>query len=368
LPARFKPANSDMNIFERCALGSVGALVIGLVAYAAQTPIDDRTTAPHPVFEPMAVSIPLAPRPVAKAEIAPVRKLTPAQSSHTVKTLSSQFAKLGYDLDSVSAGREEVPRVILASIPEDLKDVREVKVRKAIFFKTVLPLVLQVNEEISAERDRLWQVRFDKSMGRKLDAVDRLWLAVMSDKYKVKRGDIDALMQRVDIVPPSLALAQAAEESGWGTSRFAREGNAIFGQWTYSKKVDGIKPLEREEGQSHRIRAFDSLLDSVRAYARNLNTHRAYRAFRKERATLRRGGKPIDGLRLTTTLTSYSERGEDYVRTLRTIMSANALEKFDKARLRDSDDIGLRLVGEPDRMTQPQSATKTAGSGPESTI
>lgn len=355
-----------MNMFERCALGSISALVVGLVAVAIYKPIDGRTTAPHPVFSDATVLV--APRPVQPVSMAPAREGKLADSGHTVETLSNRFAEMGYDLESVLAGRGEVPRVLLASIPSDLKDIREVKVRKAIFFQTMLPLVLQVNEEIAADRERLWKIRTDIAMGRALRAVDRLWMAVASDKYRVKRGDVDALMLRIDMVPPSLALAQAAEESGWGTSRFVREGNAIFGQWTYSKQVNGIKPLARDAGKTHRIRAFDSLLESVRAYAYNLNTHRAYREFRNERAELRRAGRPIDGLRLTPTLITYSQRGFDYVRTLRRIMLANALHKLDQARLQDPDDVGLRLVGDTKPTARPEDEPAETVAAVESTI
>ena len=147
--------------------------------------------------------------------------------------LSRTFARLGYDLESVVRKDQPVPRVFLASLPRDMKEIREIKTRKALFFKSILPLVLQVNEEILEDRKRLWGLRTAMRMGRQISAVDRLWLSVVRDRYRVKSDDIDELLRRVDVIPPSIALAQAAEESGWGTSRFVREGNAIFGQWTF---------------------------------------------------------------------------------------------------------------------------------------
>ena len=326
-------------------MGAIGALVIGGVVAAVMAPVDVRATVPTAVFEP--VSVPLTPRPAPDPQVAALpAPETDANRSHTVEALSLHFAEMGYDLKSVLDGAGQVPRVILASIPEDLKDVREVKTRKALFFKSVLPLVLQVNEEILADRERLWRVRVDQALGRKPSAVDRLWLAVLSEKYKVSRGDLDELLRRVDVIPPSLALAQAAEESGWGTSRFTREGNAIFGQWTFSAS-HGIKPERRDEGKTHHVRAFGSLIDSVRAYATNLNTHRAYRGFRAARADLRQTGRTLTGRQLAGALTSYSQRGEAYVRTIRQIMAANALEKLDGAKLRAFEDSGLRVAGEP---------------------
>jgi Bax protein len=136
----------------------------------------------------------------------------------------------------------------------------------------------------------------------------------------------------MDIIPPSLALAQSAEESGWGTSRFARQGNALFGQWTWDRS-QGIRPSAAAASATHAIRRFPTLLAAVRAYARNLNTHRAYASFRLERERLRQQSQPISGFRLATTLTRYSERGGAYVRSLHAIMRGNDLARFDQARL-----------------------------------
>jgi Bax protein len=324
--------------------------------------LDVRTVAPKASFLEVA-SAPIPPRydtsfeadlgdePVALPEAGP------AQPKATVQTVSNTFADMGYRLDSVLSGRDPVPRIILTSIPVGLEDVAEVKVRKAIFFQTVLPLVLKVNEEILKDRQRLWKIRVAKASGRKLDALDRLWIAVACDRYGVARGDLDALLSRIDIIPPSIALAQAAEESGWGTSRFAREGNAIFGQRTFSRNR-GLKPKERVEGETHRIRTFDTLLDSVRAYALNLNTHKAYREFRLVRAGLRGEGRPLTGTPLLPTLAAYSERGPDYLRNVYQIIAINDLARADEARLHEfDDDTGLRIAGdEPKGRRQVQTA------------
>jgi Bax protein len=140
------------------------------------------------------------------------------------------------------------------------------------------------------------------------------------------------MIRRADIIPPSLALAQAAEESGWGTSRFALEGNALFGQWTFAVK-GALVPKNRDAGKAHRVRAFTSLLDAVRAYVRNLNTHKAYRHFRRERQALRQADRQLAGTVLARTLSSYSERGNKYVRTIQSIITGNQLQNLDKARL-----------------------------------
>ncbi|PHS79255.1 MAG: hypothetical protein COB59_02755 [Rhodospirillaceae bacterium] len=242
------------------------------------------------------------------------------------------YASLNYDLDAVREGRGDVPRITLASLPSDLWRERETSKRKALFLKSVLPLVLQVNEQITQDRKRLKNLATAQKQGP-LQALDRLWLAVMAERYGTKRGDINAVLNRHDVVPPSLALAQAATESAWGSSRFVREGNAMFGQWTFSPQHPGIVPAGRDEGKTHRIRAFASLYDSLDSYVTNLNKHRAYKEFREMRSAMRRQGQPLDGLRLAGTLHRYSERGADYVNELRAIIFSNDLRLVDGARL-----------------------------------
>lgn len=240
---------------------------------------------------------------------------------------------LDYDLHAVIQGDVGVPRLNLASLPDDLQSIRETAERKAVFFKSVLPLVLQVNEQIVEDRARLWDLRTQKQVGSKLNALDRLWLAGLAERYGVDRDNIGSLLRHHDVVPPSLALAQAATESAWGTSRFVREGNAIFGEWTFAADHKGIVPNQRDEDKSHRVRAFDSLLDSVQSYVDNLNKHRAYKEFRAARADMRTKGQIIDGMRLANTLYRYSERGADYVSELHAIIGGNELDMLDGARL-----------------------------------
>jgi Bax protein len=357
-------------IYERCALVSVFGLVGVLLVTVLVNPPSSETAAPKAVLElPIAKTEPVAVQAdAASVDVAnldtnsldanhqngpkfiPVKargsetlldgvEVRAPDPGHVIRpensaaVLERTFTQMGYDLDSIATGEAEVPRVFLASMPGDIGQVRESKKRKGLFFKTVLPLVLQVNEEIAKDRKRLGVLIEATGRGVKTGPLDRLWLIVMSERYKTKRGDLKSLLKRVDVIPPSLALAQAAEESGWGTSRFVREGNAMFGQWTWSDAPGTIVPKQRDKGKTHKIRAFDSLLQSVRAYARNLNTHRAYRHLRKQRHQLRAGGRAINGMTLAEQLTSYSERGEEYVKTLRTIIGVNKLQRFDDAQL-----------------------------------
>ncbi|MEQ9361069.1 MAG: glucosaminidase domain-containing protein, partial [Rhodospirillales bacterium] len=214
----------------------------------------------------------------------------------------------------------------------DLGNVPETAMRKRLFFQAVLPLILRANQDILSDRKRLWQLHADQRLGRRIAPADRLWLTAMAERYKVPADNLALLIRRVDVIPPSMALAQAAEESGWGTSRFARQGNAIFGQWT-TADGPGLVPLERDGDKDHKVRAFNKLIDSVRAYMLNLNTHRAYRELRRARAALRRSGEPLNGHTLARFLFRYSERGDDYVSAIRAMIDANGLDRLDDARL-----------------------------------
>jgi len=258
----------------------------------------------------------------------------PATVSHvpgSSSKLSALFEQIGYRMDRVLA-RGEVPRLFMSTLPHDLPDVRKAEQRKLLFIKAALPLILHVNELILHDRARLAALNERSRQGLAPSAADEAWLGELAGKYGLEKPDFDGLLARVDIVPPSLALAQSAEESGWGTSRFAREGNALFGQRTWSD-VAGLIPHERAEGETYRVRTFGHLIDGVKSYARNLNSHPAYEAFRRRRAELRAEGATIDGEDLAGTLHTYSERGAEYIKTLRTIMRVNRLSVFDLVRL-----------------------------------
>ena len=310
--------DSGVTRFERAALALVGVLVASLVAASLIHPRGQ-----VPSVARVSIAIPKPSPPVAKPGAV-------AQPLQSVSSLLASFRRLGYDLEKVGTGDGRVPPYFVSRMPADLGQVPDVKVRKAVFLQAVLPLILQVNEEILAERRRLLGLRARSRSGLSLGQVDRLWLAVMADRYGEKR--FDDLSRRVDIIPPSLALAQAAEETGWGTSRFARQGNAIFGQRTYTKEGDMV-PRRRDQGKNHRVKAFNSLLDSVRSYALNLNSHWAYGAFRRTRAAMRNEDAPLDGSVLAGHLMRFSERGQAYVKTIRTIISVNKLARLDGARL-----------------------------------
>lgn len=337
--SRFGSIPKNNMVFERSALALVGAFVSVLVSAAFISPPDSGTASPNAsigMAEPLILSEGLLPLEVSSEPIESLVDFDVAAGPAipTAKSLNKTFGRLGYHLEKIKSGDNLVPRVFLTSLPTDLAKVRENSERKDIFFQAMLPLVLQVNEEILDDRRHLWKLRYQISMGQKPSPADRLWLRVMTERYKVKAGDLNALISRIDIIPPSLALAQAAEESGWGSSRFAKEGNAVFGQWTWSD-VEGLIPKKRDEGKTHKVRAFDTVMDSVRAYSLNLNSHRAYKKFRKARQALRRSGGELNGHALAGTLTKYSERGQDYVIGLRNMIDHNDLRALDSARLDD---------------------------------
>ena len=164
--------------------------------------------------------------------------------------------------------------------------------------------------------------------------IEKQWLRQKLLEYKVKKGNMEELLLRIDIIPTSIALAQAAKESGWGTSRFALEGNAIFGQWTWSGK--GIAPLDRASNKKHKILKFPILRASVKAYQNNLNTHKSYLKFREKRSIMREKKRDISGLELTETLKNYAQTGSEYTKILNQIIKQNRLTDFEHVRLVNS--------------------------------
>ena len=246
--------------------------------------------------------------------------------SLNAETTSNLFDDLGYDLKGVRAGQKVKP-IYLTKLPRDLKYLGDTTKKRELFIKIVLPLILSENEKIQDDREKLFKI-----LSKNFNTVgERVWLKRRFKEYKIEDQDLAKLKMRIDIIPVSIALAQAANESGWGTSRFALEGNALFGQWTWSKK--GISPKNKDPDQSHKILQFQILKASVRAYKNNLNTHNAYQEFREARAQLSQEDKTINGLELTKYLKRYAAIGERYVAILEDIIEKNSLTDFDKANL-----------------------------------
>jgi len=246
--------------------------------------------------------------------------------SLNAETTSNLFQDLGYDLKGVRAGQKVKP-IYLTKLPKDLKTLGDTKKKRELFIKIILPLILDENQKITEDRKKLFKI-----LGKNFNtAGERVWLKRRFKEYKIEDGDLSKLKMRMDIIPVSLALAQAANESGWGTSRFALEGNALFGQWTWSKK--GISPKNKDPNKTHKVLQFQILKASVRAYKNNLNTHNAYQEFREARAKLRQEDRQILGLELTKYIKNYASIGEKYVEIIESIIVRNSLTDFDKATL-----------------------------------
>lgn len=243
--------------------------------------------------------------------------------------LDAAFTRMGYRLDEVARGRR-VPPVFLPAVPTDLADLEETDVRKGVFLRLMLPLILVVNDEVTEDRRRLQDIARRKATAQYVEPEEDQWVADLAARYGAEGSAPQALLRRVDVVPPSLALAQAAEESGWGTSRFGREANNLFGQVGGD---EGLIPQDDPSGP--RMAQFLTLHEAVRAYVHNLNTHGAYEGLRRARAVARARGAFPDGHTLAGSLIAYSERGPAYVDAIRALIRANALLRYDHARLGD---------------------------------
>ncbi len=254
--------------------------------------------------------------------------------------LGWERAQLNYDLDAVRRGEAAAPAVFATALPGDIGSIRDVRQKKRTFIRLVLPLVLESNNRIMAKRRHLENI----AESGWISADDRAWLRELAYDYDVDPDAanlIERLLHRVDIIPPSLAIAQSITESGWGTSRFARKGRALYGQRTWSKGA-GIVPKARRSGQTFEVKAFRSLLESVTNYMRNLNTHPAYRDLRNRRAKMRAANQTIDGYQLASGLRLYAETGTRYVKEIRTLIRVNRLKDFDNAEIHGA---GERITG-----------------------
>ena len=282
---------------------------------------------------------------MARAVPAQVRPTDEKVPCHSFKDVLALFDRLGYTQQAWQAGIRGVPRVYLEDIPDSWHGrsaTLSVADKKRLFFRALGPIVLRINELITADRTRAKEITGKLLTGEGVTPDDQAWLGELAVRYKMiqsadRRLDSDhypELLQRVDIVPPALSLAQAASESGWGTSRFAAEGNALFGQWTWGK---GIVPAEQRASAhgDYRVASFGSTAEAAYAYALNLNTGNAYRDLRLKRAELRRQNLRVPGAVLAETLVHYSERGQAYVDDLKAIIHQNRLDAADDAYLRN---------------------------------
>ncbi len=241
-------------------------------------------------------------------------------------TIEQLFKDTNYSLKDVRKNKFVKP-INLDLLPNEMKMIENTKQKKNLFIQIVLPLILKENTQIRLDRKKLFVI-LNKSNNSE---AEKKWLNMKFKQYGVKSKDLFTLKIRMDEVPISLAIAQAAKETGWGTSRFALEGNALFGQWTFSG--EGLKPLAVDGDKTHKVMKFQILQASIRAYQRNLNTHSSYKKFRKLRALARENNEKLDSLILADSLDKYAATGKEYTEILKKIIKQNALKDFDDAKL-----------------------------------
>ena len=253
-------------------------------------------------------------------------------------TLDQLFKDTKYSLKKVRKTKLVNPGNSIDLLPKEIKQIESTKKRKEFFIRIVLPLILEENYLIRLDRKRLFVI-LNKNNNTESE---RKWLKSKFKQYGVVNRDFTTLKIRMDEIPVSLAIAQAAKETGWGTSRFALEGNALFGQWTWSG--EGIKPASADSDATHKIMKFKILRASVRAYQRNLNTHSSYKEFREARAIQRDNDGKLNSLELVKYLDKYAETGKEYIVVLKKIIEQNSLTDFDAVKLLPSSKKLKKLI------------------------
>jgi len=245
----------------------------------------------------------------------------------SASTIEQLFKDTNYNLKKVKKTKLVNIGNNLDHLPGEMKKIENTKKRKNLFIQIVLPLIIEENTKIKIDRKKLFVV-LNKNNNSNADIE---WLKKKFKQYGVVKNDLSTLKTRMDEIPVSLAIAQSAKETGWGTSRFAQKGNALFGQWTWSG--DGIKPSAADNNSTHKVASFKVLKASVKAYLRNLNTHSSYKEFRKERAIQRDNDGKLNSLKLVKHLDKYAETGIEYTKILSIIIKQNSLTEFDDVEI-----------------------------------
>ncbi|MBE0618359.1 MAG: glucosaminidase domain-containing protein, partial [Proteobacteria bacterium] len=304
-------------------------LCVTIVTFALLT-LSGRNPAPEPGSAQRFAN------PLPGARVLPVRLLLfePPPALDLARLLDAAWSTPGTE--------DAVPNLAPIRLPEDM-DALDKEAKKNAFFRSVLPHVLATNRRIRAERARLRELRERLLAGRGLSDGQGSFVAKLASRYRVDLDGealsefgasalVEALLERVDVVPPSLALAQAAIESAWGSSRFSRLGNSLFGQWVFAADR-GIAPLLRGEGANYSVARFVDLAEAVEAYVSNLNSFWAYEEFRVLRRSMREAEGGLDAQILAGGLRLYSVRREEYVDEVRKVMRNNRLGRLDSRRL-----------------------------------
>ena len=254
------------------------------------------------------------------------------------RTIEQLFKDTNYNLEKVRKTKLVNIGNKIDHLPKEIKSIESSKKRKRLFIQIVLPLIVEENAKIRLDRKELFRI-----LGKNINTQkEKSWLKEKFRQYGLRDGDFYSLKIRMDEIPVSLALAQAAKETGWGTSRFAQEGNALFGQWTWNG--EGIRPAGVDKNAKHKVAKFAVLKASVRAYQRNLNTHRSYIEFRKERAIQRDNNDKLNSLKLVNYLDKYAETGQQYIDVLKQIIKQNSLTDFDDVNVMPTSNKTKKLI------------------------
>ncbi len=260
-----------------------------------------------------------------------VNKVTKLYAFDEKKFLTSDLVKVfnenNYNYESLLRYKK-VPSLYISSLPEDFGKITSSSKKKSLFIRSILPLIIKENNKIETLSKKI------KILNKNFEKINRnqaLWLNEMLASYRVNTNSIDDLLVKVDVIPVSIALGQAAIESGWGTSRFAMEGNALYGQWSW-KAGSGIVPKERDKNEIYEIKSFLSLSNSVASYMKNLNSHPNYKNFRINRSLLREHNIPISGSYLYKYLDKYAV-DSNYSDTLKKIIDINKFDELESVEI-----------------------------------
>ena len=292
---------------------------------AMYQPLPQQFQYQHYYYAPVRYHQPSLPFPQ-EAPAAPVQKAPETINHKTTSTVAV-----------ISRPQPEIkPAVTDIAEPSKPQPKKVLPDSKMVFLNKIAPIVHEVNARVLSERGQLLSTIDAMEQGNKLNADQISWLETLMSKYRVKDKSVKALhlrtelLPRVDIIPVELALAQAANESAWGKSRFAREAQNLFGVWTYDESK-GIVPKKRAKGATHLVRKYESTHESIEHYITLLNSHPAYRSLRDIRLEFRNKGEQPDGFVMAAGLVKYSAKGEQYVAIIRSMIDTNDLTDFRSA-------------------------------------
>ena len=255
----------------------------------------------------------------------------------SIKIIEEQLSNPKFKIEEIRQNNI-IPYVAISNLPDDLKKIKSIKSRKELFIKITLPLIVKENDKLTKLNRKI------KKIKSSLDIISRdeaLWVKELMLEYEA--NSLDNLIIKVDSIPVCLALAQAVIESGWGTSRFAYEGNALFGQYIWDSQTSGIVPNERETNAKYKIKSFDTLRDSVASYMKNLNTNFHYNEFRLNRFILRSNNISLDGALLAEYLYNYSIE-EDYINKIKEIIQTNNFNDFENIKIEPNQILATDII------------------------